>query len=372
MKKGTITIIVVSVLVLAVGITAAAIQIFRPQQYSVALITDSAGVDDHSFFQSIHEGAKEVCKMRNVRYKYYVAEADDDLTETMQKAINKGSNVIIVGGYAFVEPLKKLVPENKDIKFIAIDIASSDFSETNEVPENLYCSTYREEHSGYLAGYAAVKLGYRKLGFIGGEQDKPVVNFGLGYIKGVNDAAKELKAEVRLDYAYAGQYLPNEKIEVFADKLYKNGTQVVFSCGGEIFTSVCEAAKENKGKIIGVDIDQSKYIDSKYGKGMTVTSALKGMQRDVKNILLALFDGIFSEYAGKPDMRLGIVRCNPEYDYVGLPSTTQWSDKFTEEDYNALVKELFDGKKTVDIESVKILTDLADSILLVEHADIIE
>ena len=34
--------------------------------------------------------------------------------------------------------------------------------------DNVYCCTYQEEISGYMAGYAAVKLGYKHLGFLGG------------------------------------------------------------------------------------------------------------------------------------------------------------------------------------------------------------
>ena len=40
---------------------------------------------------------------------------------------------------------------------------------------------------------------------------------------------------------------------------YSNGTQVVFACGGGIYTSAVEAALKNNGYVIGVDVDQN-YI----------------------------------------------------------------------------------------------------------------
>ena len=45
---------------------------------------------------------------------------------------------------------------------------------------------------------------------------------------------------------------------------------------------------------------------------------------------------------------LGLVSENPSENYVQLPASTQWAEgKFTEEDYKALVADLFNGKITV-------------------------
>ena len=50
----------------------------------------------------------------------------------------------------------------------------------------------RRKSPGYMAGYAAVKLGYRNLGFLGGQAVPAVMRFGFGYVQGINDAAEEL------------------------------------------------------------------------------------------------------------------------------------------------------------------------------------
>ena len=53
-----------------------------------------------------------------------------------------------------------------DISFIALDVSEGDVGGT--VPENVYCAVYKEELCGYMAGVAAVKLGYTHLGYLGG------------------------------------------------------------------------------------------------------------------------------------------------------------------------------------------------------------
>ncbi len=57
-----------------------------------------------------------------------------------------------------------------------------------------------------LAGYAAVKAGHTKLGFMGGIALPAVINYGYGYIQGANDAAKELGVTVDMMYTYTGTF----------------------------------------------------------------------------------------------------------------------------------------------------------------------
>ena len=120
-------------------------------------------------------------------------------------------------------------------------------------------------------------------------------------------------------------------------------------------TSAAEAEKNaGKGKIIGVDVDQAAIIDGAYGKGLTVTSAMKGLAPTVELLLNAIKDGKWSDYAGKIE-NLGIVDGDdPSKNFVQLPDSTQWADgKFTKDDYKKLVKGMSDGSVKVDSDVSK-------------------
>ena len=134
------------------------------------------------------------------------------------------------------------------------------------------------------------------------------------------------------------------------DTWYGSGTEVVFACGGGIFTSAAEAASKTGGKVIGVDVDQAAKIDGDYGEGMTVTSAMKGLGATVNTLLGAISDGNWDQYAGKIET-LGLVSETPADNYVQLPDSTQWADGFQKSDYETLVKELFDGTRTVSADT---------------------
>ena len=108
-----------------------------------------------------------------------------------------------------------------------------------------------------------------------------------------------------------------------------------------------QAAAKVGGKLIGVDVDQSANIDT-YGEGMCVTSAMKGLAETVKHMLGEVVAGPFANYGGQVET-LGLVNGDdPTANYVQLPmETTQWGDGFTQDDYKALVKAMYDGDVTV-------------------------
>ena len=338
--------------------------------YKVAMITDSGDITDKSFNQTTYEACKAFCADNDVDFQYYKPTADttEARVEMIDQAVADGYNVIVMPGYLFAGAIVEAAPQNKDVKFIALDVSLGDLLEAGVTAKgekydyepdnwkledyvdmsNVYCAVYQEELCGYMAGYAAVNLGYTKLGFLGGMAVPAVVRYGYGFVQGADAAATELGAEVSLNYVYGNQFSGDADITAYMDTWYANGTEVVFACGGGIYISAAEAAAKVGGKVIGVDVDQAAIIDA-YGEGMTVTSAMKGLAPTVKDILAELIlKDDWAAYAGQIQT-LGLVSgTDVEANYVQIPyESTQWSDTFTKDDYAALVSAMFDGTITV-------------------------
>ncbi len=317
--------------------------------YKVAMITDYGDITDQSFNQTTYEGCKEFCEANGVDFKYYKPAGDStaERVAMVDAAVADGYNVVVMPGYAFGETITQVADLYPDVKFIALDVSQGDLGDY-QLPENVTCAVYQEELCGYMAGYAAVKLGYTKLGFLGGMAVPAVVRYGYGFVQGADAAATELGADVTLNYVYGNQFSGDADITAYMDTWYANGTEVVFACGGGIYISAAEAAAKVGGKVIGVDVDQAAIIDA-YAEGMTVTSAMKGLAPTVKAILgeLILNDN-WAQYAGQINT-LGLVSgTDVEDNYVQIPyESTQWSDTFTKDDYAALVAAMFDGTITV-------------------------
>ena len=351
--------------------------------YKVAMITDYGDITDQSFNQTTWEACVKFGEDNKIPVKYYKPAANDTASRvaSVELAVAEGYNVIVMPGYAFGGTIAEITAEYPEVKFIALDVAKGDLLEggvalkgesydynpdnwelTDYVyMDNVYCAIYQEELCGYMAGYAAVKLGYTKLGFLGGMAVPAVIRYGYGFVQGVDAAAKELNINVDLKYVYGNQFFGDADITAYMDTWYSNGTEIVFACGGGIYTSAAEAAKKVGGKVIGVDTDQSGVIDGLYGKGITVTSAMKGLYPTTVDTLTdVIINGKWAEYKGKIDT-LGLVSGDkPELNYVQIPNTTQFADgKFTQADYAALVKALFDKTITVsnDISAIPATTN---------------
>ena len=332
---------------------------------NIAMITDSGDITDQSFNQTTYESCKSWAEANGATFTYYKPDSDSDEARnaSVDQAVAGGANVIVMPGYMFAAAVVSQSDLYPDVKFVALDVSAGDICEKGVGEgydynpdnwnvadyyntDNVYCCTYQEEISGYMAGYAAVKLGYKHLGFLGGMSVPAVTRFGYGYVQGIDAAAKELgiENEVEIEYVCGGQFYGDADITAAMDTWYgTKNVEVVFACGGGIFTSAVEAAVKVDGKVIGVDSDQAPVIDQS-GEGLTVTSAMKGLAATVNTVLTDIRDGKWSDYAGKID-NLGMVSENPEENYVQLPiGSTQWGDGFTEDDYRALVKSLYNGE----------------------------
>lgn len=325
----------------------------------VAMVTDYGDITDQSFNQTTYEASKAYCDEKGYEFTYKkpASDADADRVASIEEAIEEGYNVIVMPGFAFAKAIVDTVELYPDVKFFALDVAQGDFNTAAgvkegdpdwEIPSNLFSAVYHEEIAGYMAGYAAVKLGYTKLGFLGGMAVPAVVRYGFGFVQGADDAAVELGlTDVEMKYIYGGAFAGNADVTARMDTWYGDGTEVVFASGGGIYTSAAEAAAKVDGKVIGVDVDQAPIIDAAYGEGMTVTSAMKGLAATVNTVLSDIDAGKWADYQGTIQ-NLGLVSENSEENYVQLPSSTQWDDNFTEDDYNELVAKLYNGDITVD------------------------
>ena len=318
----------------------------------VALTCDTGTIDDESFNQACWAA---VSSYMGSNCQYYIPESDasDEDRETMiRQAVNDGADVIVCVGYLYGASLAWAADQYPDVKFIAIDVTQGDIG-TDAIPANCYCITFKEEQAGYLAGYAVVKDGKTKLGFLGGMAVPAVIRYGYGYVQGADAAAQELGTNIDINYFYGGQFYGDANITSRMEGWYSNGTQVVFACGGGIYTSAVEAALKSNGYVVGVDVDQN-YIgvngvaDGSFAYNPFITSAMKGLTEAVNTALSDIEAGDWSDIAAS-NGNFGL----EDGDYVGLPTDADsWNfETFTTDEYEALKEKIKSGEIAVDNSS---------------------
>lgn len=312
----------------------------------IALVTDVGNIDDKSFNQGAWEGVVAYGDANGVSYDYYRPSEDSTAArvETMKTAIDNGAKVVVCPGYLFEDSVYEIQNEYPDVNFLILDGTphSADYSDYFTA-ENTHCILYQEEQAGYFAGYAAVKDGYTKLGFLGGMEVPAVQRFGFGFVQGADAAATEMGVNVEIKYWYSGSFVPNDDIKTKMTAWNSEGTEVVFACGGGIYLSALAAAEEADTKLIGVDRDQA------YESDRFITSAMKDLTNSVVLALTAMYDngGAWPEnYAGQT-ANLGVAD-----DCVGLPTAeASWRlNNFTVEDYQAMYDSVKSGEIVVSSE----------------------
>lgn len=297
--------------------------------FEIAMIIDCEGsIDDKSFNQGSWEGVQTYAEANGISCQYFqsVEDSDEEYLNCIDLAVSAGAKVIICPSYMFEIAIYNAQDLYPDVKFMLIDgRPQAGDDATYKTSENTYSVIYAEEQAGFLAGYAAVKEGFRKLGFLGGMAVPAVVRFGYGYVQGAEYAAKELglaQGEVEVTYSYTGNFDATPDNQNKAASWYQAGTEVIFGCGGAVGQSVFAAAEATGGKAIGVDVDQSGDSET------VITSSVKQLAVTVNAALEAFYAG---EFPGGVDATLGV-----ESDGVGLVMDNGRFENFTQEDYDAI------------------------------------
>lgn len=328
-------------------------------KYQVAFVTDVGQLKDKSFNQGTFDGVKLYAAANGLSYKYYQpangSEAtDDDRYDAMKAAVEGGADVVVCAGYLQEAALRKAAIEYPDTPFVFIDgypiqeqateydAAGNALPNDSPVLTNVAGVAFQEQQAGYLAGYAAVKDGFTKLGFSGGGggTNPACCRFGYGYVQGANAAALEKGITVDMNYSwqYGSNFSASTDLQTMINGWYVNGTEIVFACGGSMFQSIVAAASANDGYVIGVDVDQSG--ESEY----VVTSAMKGLADAVQWAVAKVYDGTFDTIGGQ-QTSLGVAD-----NAVELPTgADSWRfETFTVEEYESLYQQMVDGTLVVD------------------------
>ena len=311
-------------------------------KYQVAFVTDVGQLKDKSFNQGTFDGVKLYAAEAGKSYKYYQPAGgneatDDDRYDAMKLAAENGAEVIVCAGFLQAKALERAAKEFTDVKFVFIDGWGLGLT-------NVAAIAFQEEQCGYLAGYAAVKDGYTKLGFSGGGGGTNAAcnRYGYGFVQGADAAAKELgvKVEMKYSWLYGSSFTASNELQTMAAGWYQTGTEVIFACGGSMFQSISAAASAEDGAVIGVDVDQS------FESPTVITSAMKGIgEAAIKALTAAETEESWTEFVGDGSAAITL---GAKDNAVGLPTATWSLEGWSVEEYQAMLADIVSGKVTVD------------------------
>lgn len=326
----------------------------KGSEAEIAVVTDVGQLRDGGFNQGTYEGAKEYAEANKKSFTYYApangSEASDaDRIEARQLAIKNKAKIIVAPGFLQAAARRTVAKENPDIKFVFVDgwtltdSTDANGNDNGKALNNVTAISYKEQESGYRAGYAVVKDGYTKLGgTFGGAGSNPACNrYAYGFAQGANDAAKARNKNVerKVSYRYGSSFKATSELKTQRTGWYTSGTEIIFSCGGSMVQSVVAASQEfdDNKKIVGVDVDQHALSEN------VITSAQKGLAVSVKLALGEYYGNEWDSKLGGKTQNLGAAE-----DATGLPTNDDaWRFKtFTKAEYNTLFDNIKKGTVT--------------------------
>ncbi|MEK9197836.1 BMP family protein [Lysinibacillus halotolerans] len=263
--------------------------------FSVAMVTDTGGVDDKSFNQSTWEGIQAFGEENGLKkgdggFDYLQSAQESDYVTNLNSLIRRDFDLVFAVGFALHNAVAEVADQQPDAKIAIIDEVVPD-------KENVASIMFRANEASYLAGVAAAletKTG--KVGFIGGVTGEIIGGFQAGFEAGV----AAVDPNIKVDVEYAESFTDAAKGQQIAKRMYDSGADIIFHAAGGVGNGLFTEAKERKQKdpnanvwVIGVDRDQYEEGKVDDSTNVVLTSVLKRVDVAAQEVAKLAQEGKF-------------------------------------------------------------------------------
>jgi basic membrane protein A len=245
----------------------------------IGLVTDIGGLDDKSFNHLAYVGLQKAASDLGVETKVEESHSPSDYVPNLQALAAQKYDLVIAVGFLMDSAIKKVAKAYPDTHFAIIDDAPS------PAPANVQGLLFKEQESGYLAGYlAALESKTGTVSTVGGVKIPPVDH----YIAGFKAGAKAANPAIKTLNDYSNSFTDQAKCKSLALNQIAQGSDVVFQVAGGCGLGALSAADEKHVWGVGVDADQSYLGD------YILTSAIKKVDVAVYDTIKSVTDGTFT------------------------------------------------------------------------------
>ncbi len=222
----------------------------------VAIITDTAGLNDKSFNHLANVGRLRAQRVLRLQTRAFISSSSSEYLPNHIAAGQQGYQAVVANGFLLADALSTAAQQYPNVRWGIVDFP---WVALKDKPRNAVGLTFKSEESGYLVGYLAGLLAKKKggrqvLSAVGGKKIPSVDNWIAGYRAGAKRANRRI--QVLIDYS--GDFPPSAapKCKEIALKHIARGAQAVFQVAGGCGLGALQAAKQKRVWGIGVDADQ--------------------------------------------------------------------------------------------------------------------
>jgi basic membrane protein A len=303
--------------------------------FTVALVTDTGGIDDKSFNQGTWEGILKFAADTGAETTYAQSNSDADYIPNLSTFAEDEPNLIVAPGFLFADAISEVANNFPDQPFLIIDMVVGERA-------NVASAVFAEEQGSFLVGVAAAKAamdaGKDTIGFIGGGEFDLIFKFEAGYEAG----AQSVNPDIKVLNAYVGDFVDTGKGQTLASSMYDQGAYVIYHAAGGAGNGLIKEAKDrrtNGEDVWAIGVDKDQYEDGKYTdtESAILTSMMKRVDVAAYTVAEMTMNG---EFPGGEILAFSLANGG-----VGIPDTNpNLSDETI-----ALVKEFEDKIKAEEI-----------------------
>ncbi len=319
-------------------------------KYFVVMVTDTAGLGDKSFNDSVWAGIQKAVKDFGIEARVIQSMEMADYVPNLEEAVKSGADLVVAVGFLIRDSVEQVAKKYPNAKFVMIDAVVDQ--------PNVMSMVFREQEIGFVTGVlAALVSKTQKIGWVGGMFIPPVERFEVGYRAGAEFVNVNFGRHVKVLISYVGSFENVPKAKSLALQQFAQGADIVFAGGGKNTLGIFEAAKEYSMRYekkdgirrfaIGVDQDQD-WLQP----GYILTSAMKRVDVAVYSAIKDLVEG---KWKG------GIHSLGLAGNYLSLSPmkyTRQFVPKETLEIVNKVASMIKDGKLYVPVPLPKTRDEL--------------
>ena len=261
------------------------------------LVTDLGGIDDNAFNQLVWQGLEQAAKELDVEVDYLDSDEETDYTDNINKFVGEGYNGVVTVGFLMAEATEAAAETFSDVPFVIVDFPSQ--------ADNILGLQFEMDQPAFLAGYLAAGMSQTEtVCTYGGVRVEPIVQYMVGFERGVNYYNQQNEAEVKVlgwktsslvegggDGVFTNDFENTEIGRVFAENFFAEGCDIIFPVAGQTGLGSAAAAQERGYAVIGVDIDQFEAAPDL--GDVYLTSVLKQMDVAVSEAIETIEAGAF-------------------------------------------------------------------------------
>ncbi len=274
---------------------------------TVAIVTDTGGINDQGFNQLSYQGYTQALKEFGYKERLIQTQSASEYNANLTQAAQSAELVIAVG-FLMETPLDTVAKQYPNTKFAIVDGCAVPVGKQDcETLPNVAPLYFKEQEAGCLVGAIAGQmeldgkskiaklLGKSTIGAVGGVSIPPVNH----YIAGYKYCAQKVDPNVKVIINYSQDFSNTAKCkDIATSEINQNSADIIFQVAGGCGVGALDAADQKGVFGIGVDSDQG-YVHTS-----VLTSALKHVNVAVYDTIKSFENGQYSNNPPTFDLKI--------------------------------------------------------------------